>query len=257
MGVDEVAPEPLGGAERSTEPSLPEAPDTDPVLAVGGTAVVVLDRDGTLIDFVRDEELGFVGVAFHPAQLRLLPGVVEGLLLLQRNGFRLAIASNQPGPAKGQYSAEAIARTNQALCEQLALAGVSIDHVAICMHHPVGGPGGDPALVGACSCRKPQPGLLDEILEALDGDRERSWMIGDQLTDVSAAHATAMRAALLLDTRRCELCPHKPQATVPDPSCPHAQSGAAPQPELSAASFLALAEQLVATLPVAPEAQPH
>ena len=52
---------------------------------------VLLDRDGTLIDFHRDAELGAVVSAFHPDQLRLLPGVVAGLAALRDAGFTLAI----------------------------------------------------------------------------------------------------------------------------------------------------------------------
>jgi D-glycero-D-manno-heptose 1,7-bisphosphate phosphatase len=76
---------------------------------------ILLDRDGTLVDVVRDEELGVVNVAFHPSQLRLLQGVVEGLRLLRDAGYVFGIATNQPGPAKGQISIEAVARTNLAL----------------------------------------------------------------------------------------------------------------------------------------------
>ena len=47
---------------------------------------IILDRDGTLIDVVRDEETGVLSVAFSPSQLRLLPGVLEGLLLLKAAG---------------------------------------------------------------------------------------------------------------------------------------------------------------------------
>jgi D-glycero-D-manno-heptose 1,7-bisphosphate phosphatase len=128
--------------------------------AAAASPGVILDRDGTLIDVVRDEETGTVSVAFHPDQVRLLPGVVEGLHLLSGAGYRFAIASNQPGPAKGQYSALAVERTNQALVASLATLGIEISVVEVCLHHPVGGPGGDAQWVGDCACRKPKPGLL-------------------------------------------------------------------------------------------------
>ena len=168
---------------------------------------VLLDRDGTLIDFHRDPELGAVVSAFHPAQIRLLPGVVEGLRALQGAGFTLAIATNQPGAAKGQVPWAAIERTNRALVEQLAAEGVTIASVAVCAHHPEGGPGGDPTLVRACDCRKPAPGLLVQLVRELGLDAGASWMIGDGQVDVEAARGAGLRAALLLDTRRCELCP--------------------------------------------------
>lgn len=167
----------------------------------------ILDRDGTLIDFHRDAELGAVVSAFHPDQIRLLPGVVEGLRALADAGFLLAIATNQPGAAKGQIPAEAITRTNAALVAELAREGVAIAEVAVCGHHPEGGPGGDATLVGACECRKPAPGLLLGLARSLDLDVAASWMIGDSDADVGAAHRAGMRAGLLLDLRRCELCP--------------------------------------------------
>ena len=75
------------------------------------------------------------------------------------------------------------------------------------MHHPDGGPGGDPALIGPCSCRKPKPGLLVETMQVLGARPERTWMIGDSTADVEAARAARVRAGLLFADNRCELCP--------------------------------------------------
>lgn len=168
---------------------------------------IILDRDGTLIDIVRDEETGTVSVAFHPDQLRILPGVVEGLRLLSAAGYRFAIATNQPGPAKGQYSALAVERTNRALVDTLCASGIEIPVVEVCLHHPAGGPGGDPQWVGDCACRKPKPGLLLEAMARARFDRARSWMIGDSAADVQAARAAGVRAALVFPMNRCEICP--------------------------------------------------
>lgn len=169
--------------------------------------LALLDRDGTLIDVVRDQETGTVTTAFHPSQIRLLDGVVEGLHLLVDAGYRLAIATNQPGPAKGHFSRAAVEATNAALVEQLGQQGVPIDRVAACMHHPDGGAGGDPTLIGPCACRKPKPGLLIELMLALGVSPERTWMIGDATADVEAARAAGVRAGLLFADNRCELCP--------------------------------------------------
>ena len=168
---------------------------------------VFLDRDGTLIDFHRDAELGAVVSAFHPNQLRLLPGVVEGLRLLHEAGYRLAIATNQPGPAKGQVSQQAIDRTNQALVALLEGQGIPIVAVAACYHHPEGGEGGDPMLARKCECRKPAPGLLLALARELLVDIGNCWMIGDTASDIEAATRAGCRSALLIDSTRCELCP--------------------------------------------------
>ena len=168
---------------------------------------VILDRDGTLVDFVRDVELGVVTPAFHPSQLRLLPGVREGLRALVEAGYLLAVATNQPGAAKGQITAEAIARTNRALAELLADQGLPLAAFETCLHHPEGGPGGDARLVRPCACRKPSAGMLRTIVERLGLDVAHTWVLGDTAADFGAARAAGLRCALVLPLGRCELCP--------------------------------------------------
>jgi D-glycero-D-manno-heptose 1,7-bisphosphate phosphatase len=196
---------------------------------------VILDRDGTLIDVVRDEETGTVSVAFHPDQIRFLPGVIDGLKVLAAAGYGFAIATNQPGPAKGQISVAAVERTNQALLALLAEHGIQIAALEVCLHHPSGGPGGDARWVGECTCRKPKPGLLLNCIERAAFDARQSWMIGDSSSDVQAAHAAGVRAALVFALNRCELCPLRngPELRESD------------RPELVAQRFDQLAEAIV------------
>ena len=98
-------------------------------------------------------------------------------------------------------------RTNDALVAKLAGAGVHIADVEVCMHHPVGGQGGDPALARPCDCRKPKPGLLLALMNRLDADAARTWMVGDGASDLEAGRAAGVRTALVFASNRCELCP--------------------------------------------------
>jgi D-glycero-D-manno-heptose 1,7-bisphosphate phosphatase len=183
--------------------------------------LAMVDRDGTLIDVVRDEETGAITTAFHPSQVRILDGVLEGLRALVDAGYLLAIVTNQPGPAKGHFSRGAVERTNAALVAALEASAIPIARVAACLHHPEGGKGGDPTLVGPCACRKPKPGLLVETMQVLGVGRERAWMIGDSTADVEAARAAGVRAGLLFSDNRCELCPLRGgPAIVPDCHAP-------------------------------------
>jgi D-glycero-D-manno-heptose 1,7-bisphosphate phosphatase len=192
----------------------------DEVAECDVTPVAIVDRDGTIIDVVRDEETGAVTVAFHPDQIRLLPGALEGLRALRDGGYAVAIATNQPGPAKGQFSEGAVRRTNDALVRCLLEAGIAIAAVETCMHHPLGGAGGDPMLVRDCDCRKPKAGMLEAIIGRLGADRARSWMIGDSAGDVEAGRAAQLRTGLVFARNRCELCPLRagPAKLTPDAS---------------------------------------
>lgn len=198
----------------------------------GGRPGIVLDRDGTLIDVVRDEETGAISVAYHPDQLRFLPGVLDGLRALSQAGFVLAIATNQPGPAKGQFSRAAVERTNLALVSRLAEEGISIAALEVCLHHPLGGPFGDATLIGECGCRKPKPGLLHALISGLGLEPQQSFMIGDSPSDLEAAQAASLHSALLFSRDRCELCPLR--------------AGPPGKPDLVAARFDELAQLILA-----------
>ncbi|MGE5180409.1 MAG: D-glycero-alpha-D-manno-heptose-1,7-bisphosphate 7-phosphatase [Acidobacteriota bacterium] len=188
-------------------------------MGVGPLKLAILDRDGTIVESVLDAA-GATTSAFSPGDLRFLPDAIAGLHALSRAGFVLAIATNQPGPAKGQATREQVARTNAALVARLAERGVAIAAVEVCLHHPVGGPAGEPELVRACECRKPRPGMLTALLERLHGDAARSWMIGDSPVDVEAGRAAALRTAVV--------GPYRGEIT----------------PDLRAATLLALADEI-------------
>ena len=78
---------------------------------------------------------------------------------------------------------------HERVAELLRTAGVELDGVYYCHHHP--------DFTGPCDCRKPAPGLLLDAAAALDLELAASWMIGDADTDVTAAHAAGAQAVLV------------------------------------------------------------
>lgn len=147
---------------------------------------IFLDKDGTLI-----EDISYNA---DPDKIKLLPGVAEGLRLLQQRGYLLIVITNQSGIARGYFSQEqfaiAIARLQDLLEEQ----GVVLDAVYFCPHHPSGVV---PKLRVACMCRKPYPGLLYQAQKDHDINLKASWMIGDILNDVEAGNTAGCKTILL------------------------------------------------------------
>ena len=89
-----------------------------------------LDRDGTLI-----EERNYLA---DPALVALAPGVTEALRLLRDAGYRLIVASNQSGIARGYFTAEQLNAVEQRVGELLAEHGLSLDANYYCFHHEKG-----------------------------------------------------------------------------------------------------------------------
>jgi D-glycero-D-manno-heptose 1,7-bisphosphate phosphatase len=138
---------------------------------------VFLDRDGTLV-----EEVPYL---HDPEDLALLPGV-PALADLAGAGYALVLVTNQAGVARGLYDEAAVERVHRRLGELLAGAGVRLDAVLHCPHHPAGTVAG---YARVCRCRKPGPGMLEAAAARLDLDLAASCLIGNHPTDVGAARA--------------------------------------------------------------------
>lgn len=143
--------------------------------------LVILDRDGVIN---RDSDAFIKSVAeFEP-----LPGSIEAIADLTRAGFTIAVATNQSGIARGLFDQAELERIHAKLQADVAAAGGRIAHIAFCPHGPDDG----------CACRKPLPGMIDEIIETLSvpADAER-WIVGDSLRDLQAGIARACRPVLV------------------------------------------------------------
>ncbi|MBM3978219.1 MAG: HAD family hydrolase [Planctomycetes bacterium] len=145
-----------------------------------------LDRDGTLI-----EEVDYLT---RVEQLRVLPGVPEALIALQRAGYVRVLVSNQSGVARGLLDEPQLERIHAELLARLRAAGADLELVLYCPHLP-GAPVA--AYDRICACRKPEPGLLLEAARRLPIDLARSIAFGDSLRDLDAAARVGARGVLV------------------------------------------------------------
>jgi D-glycero-D-manno-heptose 1,7-bisphosphate phosphatase len=147
---------------------------------------VFLDKDGTLIPDIPYNA--------NPALISLMPGACEGLKALQAAEYQLIVVSNQSGVALGYFTESDLGQVSQRLWDLLAESEIYPIAFYYCPH----------AIEGkilpyarACTCRKPQPGLLLRAARDLDISLPDSWMIGDILNDVEAGHRAKCRAILV------------------------------------------------------------
>jgi histidinol-phosphate phosphatase family protein len=104
------------------------------------------------------------------------------------------MVTNQSVIARGRLSEAGLHEIHAALSAKLGADGASLDAVYYCPHHPTEGIG---EFRVACACRKPNTGMIDRAAEDLDVDPVRSYVVGDQMTDVELARKVGATAILI------------------------------------------------------------
>lgn len=143
--------------------------------------LVILDRDGVINydspEYVKSKD------EWHP-----IPGSLQAIKLLKDNGFLVAIATNQSGIARGLYTEKDMHDIHGKMKFLLKIAGTKVDFIAFCPHHPS----------ERCLCRKPQPGLINQILNQFTLLPSDVIMIGDSQRDIEAATNAGCESRLVL-----------------------------------------------------------
>jgi len=133
--------------------------------------ILFVDRDGTLIAEPADFQIDSV------EKFRLLPGVIPALIALRDAGWRFVMVTNQDGLGTKKYPKRKWTQIQNLLLGILSSQGIAFDSVLVCPHFEK----------DRCLCRKPQLGLMKEILADPGWDRTRSRVIGDRETDLALA----------------------------------------------------------------------
>ncbi len=143
--------------------------------------LVVLDRDGV----INADSPAFIK---GPEEFQALPGSLGAIAALSQADYRVVVASNQSGLARGLLDPGALNAIHARLAREAAEQGGLIDAFFFCPH----GPGED------CECRKPRTGLLREIATRLRQSLEGVPVVGDSLRDIEAARDCGARPVLVL-----------------------------------------------------------
>lgn len=142
--------------------------------------LVILDRDGVIN---HDSDVYIKS----PEEWRPLPGSLEAIARLHREGYKVIVATNQSGVARGLFDLDTLSRIHAKMLDAVRAKGGEIDSIFFCPHAPDDN----------CRCRKPAPGLLEEIADRLKIGLDGVYVVGDAERDVIAARAVAARPVLV------------------------------------------------------------
>jgi D-glycero-D-manno-heptose 1,7-bisphosphate phosphatase len=143
--------------------------------------LVILDRDGT----INSDSDDFVKT---PEEWLPLPGALEAIARLNHAGWHVVIASNQSGLGRGLFDVTALNAIHAKMHKMLAAVGGRVDAVFYCPHSPE----------ESCSCRKPLPGLFEQIGARLGVPLKGVPTAGDSLRDLQAGAAAGCEPHLVL-----------------------------------------------------------
>jgi histidinol-phosphate phosphatase family protein len=145
-----------------------------------GQPVVFVDRDGVINRMRQDYVKSWL--EFEP-----LPGAIDAMARLSSSGRDVIVVTNQSAIGRGLVSLATVQEIHDRLSAMVEAAGGEIRAFLICPHTPADN----------CPCRKPAPGLLRRAHDELGVDLAEAVLIGDQPTDVEAAHAAGCGAILI------------------------------------------------------------
>jgi len=142
--------------------------------------LIILDRDG-VINFDSDQFIK------SPDEWKPIPGSLEAIGRLTREGWRVVVATNQSGLARGLFEMATLNAIHAKMHKAVAQAGGRIEAVFYCPH----------AADMNCDCRKPKSGLFDEIAARYGRDLRDVPAVGDSLRDLLAAASVGARPLLV------------------------------------------------------------
>mgnify|MGYP001594925772 FL=1 len=134
--------------------------------------LIILDRDGV----INEDSDDYIK---SPDEWKPIPGSLDAISRLNHAGYHVAVATNQSGIARGYFDLETLSEMHNKMNELLSQSGGQVDAVFFCPHGPKDG----------CDCRKPMPGLLEEISVRFQTKLHDVLFVGDTISDIKAAKA--------------------------------------------------------------------
>lgn len=96
--------------------------------------------------------------------------------MLNQSGYRVAVATNQSGIARGLFDMAALNAIHDKMHRALSQVGGRVDALFYCPH----------AADDHCDCRKPKTGMIEDISRRFSIELNHVYAVGDALRDMQA-----------------------------------------------------------------------
>lgn len=151
-------------------------------------AAVFFDRDGTVIEQVHH--------LVDPADVKLIAGAGAAISALREHGYACVVVTNQSVIGRGKLDEAGLELVHAEMNRQLAAEGTVLDGIYFCPERPLQD---DPTIIEHPD-RKPGPGMLLRAGRELNLELDRSWMIGDAISDMLAGRNAGCKGSILVLT---------------------------------------------------------
>jgi len=131
---------------------------------------IFLDRDG-VINKERSDYVKSLN------EFEIFSNVIHCIKMLKEAGYLIIIITNQSAINRGLMTHNDLQGIHDYLQRKLEQNDALIDSIYYCPHRPD----------EKCDCRKPKPSLLLKAISEYDIDPMKSWMIGNNDSDMIAA----------------------------------------------------------------------
>lgn len=143
-------------------------------------ALIILDRDGV----INEDSDDYIK---SPDEWHAIPGSLQAITKLSQNGYQIVLATNQSGIGRKLFTIETLNAIHTKMQSHLAQYGGEIDAIFFCPHLPRDN----------CQCRKPKPGLYNDISERLRISLNKVYCVGDKMTDIKAIQSAGGKPILV------------------------------------------------------------
>jgi len=154
-----------------------------------GRPALFVDRDGVLI-----EEVGYIS---RREDVRFITGAIGAIQSFNHANIPVIMATNQAGIGKGYFDWENFEEVQEEITDVLKKGNAFLDAIIACPYHENGI---EKYRFDNHPFRKPNPGMIIFAAEQLGIVLERSWMVGDKLSDIEAAVGAGLYGAVHVET---------------------------------------------------------